>query len=727
MMIAGDSSAMLKHPEEKYWIESDRAELFFGMIIGLNSVIVGVEIEMDLSMNEDTDLAYTTFLVLYSLQSLCLLIFTLELMTRIWCRGCGLFIMPKEEPLDPEELPYDPPAHLTEKHEPLCLLWRLRGDAFFDLTVVSVSIVDLWVMAPLNKFVRVKSLQNVSALRILQLFRLLRIVRLLRISRELSMLVLSLAMSVRAVFWVFLLLFVFMYIGALICSSELGQSENENLRRTFGTIWLSIYSHFKILTLEAWPDICNWAMEESPIWALYFIAYIVIVNLALVNLLTGLIMDGVCQYAQAEDWSSELQVVEATPFVEAMRGLAGEEVMFDEAGFIQLLDNQYFKDLLGVYGITLRMEPEALFEVLDTKRAGSLSVDELATALLRLRGSREELHPALVRLDLARESQKIVTTLSACQQRLTERYEADVSQLERTVRSRLIEIERSMAKAKGLSFDAASEAGWSVGSERRLEGLPEKGGPAVGEDGEQEKAALAASTPRPSPEEAEKADAEAMAEQEREAAEAGAELVSLVKAAAGKVSRLGCAIRAAEAELQASLAREAALQAELDREMRWQATATQTDPPRALPSTPRKEERPPSSTAAPGAPQGAASSPAAEEVVASSPPRREAACSPIVFRSEVKVRPAGLPAPPEEEAEVTEAPAPASAAGSPSAAVALAPVAQAAKAAGMSAISASDGESAQLGDRRAKPAAPRTPPRETQPADRDRPMDAGVA
>merc|ERR1740123_899949 len=109
------------------------------------------------------------------------------------------------------------------------------------------------------------------------------------------------------------------YVGALICSTELGSSSNPDLVATFGSLYVSMYSHFKLMTLEAWPDICQWAMDEHPLWALYFIFYIVITNLALVNLVTGLITDGIVQEGSTEDWSSEMKIVEAEPFAVTLR------------------------------------------------------------------------------------------------------------------------------------------------------------------------------------------------------------------------------------------------------------------------------------------------------------------------------------------------------------------------------------------------------------------------
>ncbi len=69
----------------------------------------------------------------------------------------------------------------------------------------------------------------------------------------------SMSRSLKAVFWVFLLLFTLIYIGALFCASELGS--NQKLKGVFGNIWISIFSHFKLMTLEQWVDICSLAME----------------------------------------------------------------------------------------------------------------------------------------------------------------------------------------------------------------------------------------------------------------------------------------------------------------------------------------------------------------------------------------------------------------------------------------------------------------------------------
>ena len=41
----------------------------------------------------------------------------------------------------------------------------------------------------------------------------------------------------------------------------LASAQSFHLQGVFGNIWISIFSHFKLMTLEQWVDICNLAME----------------------------------------------------------------------------------------------------------------------------------------------------------------------------------------------------------------------------------------------------------------------------------------------------------------------------------------------------------------------------------------------------------------------------------------------------------------------------------
>lgn len=384
-------------------------ELFFGVLIGINAVLIGIETDMSIRKVDDP----TTITILYILQCLFAFVFLLELIMRICVCGWRTIL----------------------------LSWGGVLDAF----VVSVSIVDLWIITPMTYEQNSspgKNSNTINVFRMIHLFRVMRIMRLVHISPELSLLLLGLATSLKAVVWVFMLLFLVMYCGAIFCALELGNSKNPKLREAFGTIPYSLYTHFKLLTLESWPDILGWAMEQSNWWVMYFLTYIMITNLALVNLITGVILDGVMKYAKSEDMSNEMHFAEAEPFVESVITImeskdVDKDGTLGKAEFKHLMQDEDFKHLLLIYGISLRADADDLFDVLDDQGAGCLSFDELTAALLRLRGSNDKLHTLLLRSDIYRQSRGLLQEIHQFRGSVNDKCMEAAQQFNRSVSEKL--------------------------------------------------------------------------------------------------------------------------------------------------------------------------------------------------------------------------------------------------------------------------------------------------
>ena len=282
------------------FILTQRAKLAVAISVLLNAAAMSVEIEAELQFGRSSVLG----LAMYGVQCFFLIVFIVELILNVRCHGFSFFYRRKGPALSSDCL-----EALRE------IGYKIHFQGIFDCCVVLAATVDLCIMRPVgfagSSFAAGDAF---SAFRVLQLFRLARIFQLLRLSHELSSLAFNLAMSLRAVFWVFLLLFTLIYIGALFCASELGTLENEAMKKVFGNIWLSIFSHFKLMTLEQWVDICNAAMEVNPLWAIYFLCFIILTNLTLVNLVTGLIITGVVEHAREDNWTWQERLVEDSAF-----------------------------------------------------------------------------------------------------------------------------------------------------------------------------------------------------------------------------------------------------------------------------------------------------------------------------------------------------------------------------------------------------------------------------
>mmetsp|Transcript_43356 Transcript_43356/g.101173 ORF Transcript_43356/g.101173 Transcript_43356/m.101173 type:complete len:610 (-) Transcript_43356:35-1864(-) len=418
------------------WILTERAKLAIGVAVLLNAAAMSVEVEAELRFGRTSMLGLSMYIV----QLVFLLLFIVELLLNIRCWGLGFFF---------KHGAYAPTKGSSWRCASLvrAFAYKLQIQGIFDFFVVLTSVVDLCIMRPMDLISEMsarKTAQAFSVFRILQLFRLARIFQLLRLSHELSLLAFNLAMSLKAVFWVFLLLFTLIYIGALFCASELGHSDNVQLRSLFGNLWASIFSHFKLMTLEQWVDVCNLAMEENPVWAVYFLCFIILTNLTLVNLVTGLIITGVVEHAKEEDWTWLEQLVEEVPFIEALEELVAKgnersETMttLSFSDFELLLAEPVFQQIASLYGISLQMEARQLFDILDSDGNGTLEIREMAQCLLQLRGSKQCLHPVHVRHEVNRKGQAFAAHVAELEQKLPQQYFRDIESWEQSLKDQL--------------------------------------------------------------------------------------------------------------------------------------------------------------------------------------------------------------------------------------------------------------------------------------------------
>ena len=96
---------------------------------------------------------------------------------------------------------------------------------------------------------------------------------------------------------VFLLMAIIFYIGSVMATKLFGESFPD----WFGTLGLSAYSLFQIMTLESWSmGIVRPVMEVYPFAWAFFVPFILITTFAVVNLVVGLIVNSM-QDAHAEE------------------------------------------------------------------------------------------------------------------------------------------------------------------------------------------------------------------------------------------------------------------------------------------------------------------------------------------------------------------------------------------------------------------------------------------
>lgn len=154
------------------------------------------------------------------------------------------------------------------------------GWNIFDFIIVGIS------LAP--------AAESFSVLRSLRILRVLKAISLVPSLRRVIEGLISALPGMASVFALMSLIF---YIGAVMATKLFGDSFQE----WFGTIGLSAYSLFQIMTLESWSmGIVRPVMEVYPwAWA-FFVPFILVTTFAVVNLIVGLVVNSMQDAHSAE-------------------------------------------------------------------------------------------------------------------------------------------------------------------------------------------------------------------------------------------------------------------------------------------------------------------------------------------------------------------------------------------------------------------------------------------
>ena len=161
--------------------------------------------------------------------------------------------------------------------------WRFfaYGWNLFDFFIVGISLVP--------------GAQGLSVLRAL---RILRVLRVISVAPRLRRVVEGFITALPGMGSVFFLMAIIFYIGAVIATKLFGAAFPE----WFGTLGLSAYSLFQIMTLESWSmGIVRPVMEVYPHAWVFFVPFIMITTFAVVNLLVGLIVNSMQDAHQQEE------------------------------------------------------------------------------------------------------------------------------------------------------------------------------------------------------------------------------------------------------------------------------------------------------------------------------------------------------------------------------------------------------------------------------------------
>lgn len=379
----------LRQKKERTTIEKTRLqklvwttwfELVFATLIFLNSMLIGVEVQvMSRRIGQATPTPF------YMLQHTCGLLFFVEIWLRICANGLRGFFFRNHRHNDSMWAWFD---LLTV----LCWLLEAGNDiAHFTRTVHSDDRVN-----------NVSQLRIVRIIRISRLLRAFRIPRIIRFVAALRTLVFSILVTLKSLVWAMLLLSMIMYVFAITFTQAASDarmledgspSDLHNLASYWGSLDRSLHTLFQSITGGvSWRAVVGPLEEVSMLWSWLFTCFIAFVHFAVLNVVTGIFCSSAVEHTQRNP-----ELVARTVLATRDTYANNLKALFmhldqDGSGLITLseLERMIGDKMLRSYFAALEIDTAdawTLFKLIDSDRTGAIDIDEFVMGCEQLKGS----------------------------------------------------------------------------------------------------------------------------------------------------------------------------------------------------------------------------------------------------------------------------------------------------------------------------------------------------
>jgi len=352
------------------WVGSNRFEIVFGGAILINAAVVVVETD-----HRDTD---KFSLGWFLSDSVFTLIFLVEMVLRL-----------------------------------VALRWRWFRNAWymFDAFLVFTSVMDVWFLPIIQQNVELRALMLLRVIRLFRMLRILRILRLFRFAHQLVLLVHALWGAVRAMLWAMILVVLVLYIFAMVLTRLVqvddALKDDPNIEEWFGSLARSLFTLFQLMTLEGWPDIARATLETSPWLTIFYVTFIVVTNITLLNTVAGVLTENVLSTSRKEEDARQLRLERE---LEEEMHAAGEDLAAMDTNGDGRLDLDELRAASMVPGLSRFLDlaglsaeqAEELFNVVDYENRGSVHREDFVEAVRLSRGPIKSKHLVGVKRDIAK-------------------------------------------------------------------------------------------------------------------------------------------------------------------------------------------------------------------------------------------------------------------------------------------------------------------------------------
>eukprot|EP00929_Paragymnodinium_shiwhaense_P080917 TRINITY_DN42247_c0_g1_i2.p1 TRINITY_DN42247_c0_g1~~TRINITY_DN42247_c0_g1_i2.p1 ORF type:complete len:557 (+),score=91.44 TRINITY_DN42247_c0_g1_i2:392-2062(+) len=238
-------------------------------------------------------------------------------------------------------------------------------------------------------------LEKILLVRLLRLARLARLVRLMVRFRVLWLLVQGLLHSLNTLIWTFVIILILLYMFSILAMELVKPDENASERYNdivheyFSDLLNCLLTLLQGLTLDSMGNIYRPIILEKPYMFFYFMAFILIVSIALMNLITALMVESAMTQAQGDREANKAYMA-----LKRKKMIGELQILFrrldaDGSGLIDFDElmsaDKDVKDRL--WQLLQSNDPDELhhiFKTLDYDNSGAVGIDEFCEGLMRI-------------------------------------------------------------------------------------------------------------------------------------------------------------------------------------------------------------------------------------------------------------------------------------------------------------------------------------------------------
>jgi len=269
-----------------------------------------------------------------------------------------------------------------------------------DVVLVVCSLVDAFLPTLLERSrVLGNALSHVMVIRLLRLIRIARLARLLVEFRTLWLLVEGLVNSMRSLIHIFVVLCIILYMFAVAAlmvirpDETLGERYNLIVSKHFSSLPVALLTLAQGVIVDSFASIYSPLIMDRPSVAVYFVAFVLVVSIALMNIVTALTVEQALSHTAAELEAKKAE--EKALELELIAELREKFALLDEdgSGMLGLAEFQGATPELLEYvaHVAGSEEIEHVFRKLDVDSSNAVSIDEFCEGLLHYkRGSSME-------------------------------------------------------------------------------------------------------------------------------------------------------------------------------------------------------------------------------------------------------------------------------------------------------------------------------------------------